>query len=188
MGATLCLLAWWAMDPPGLFGQVGTSNEYRQKAAILANLPKFVEWPAEAFGGEEAALQVCVYGSFHFGTSLAEAVRGQLVHRRRMDVRWVKKENELPGCHVLFLTGLDRGRLARALEAVRGGPTLTVGESEDFLKRGGMVNLVLESEQTHFDVSLESVAQGPLRISSKLLMLARHVLGSQGPSRPEPIT
>jgi hypothetical protein len=85
------------------------------------------------------------------------------------------------------LSGLDEARMIRALEAVRGGTTLTVGESEGFLKLGGMVNLASENGRTYFDVSLESAAQGPLRISSKLLMLARHVVRPPGPGKPEPV-
>lgn len=186
-GAALCLAMWAMIEPPAAFGQGGASSEYRQKAMVLANLPKFVEWPAEAFARTEAPLQVCVYGSFSFGTTLVEAVRGQIVHGRRMEVRWVKQDRELRSCHLLFLSGLDPARITRALDTVYGGMTLTVGESEEFLKLGGMVNLTSESERTYFDVSLESVAQGPLRISSKLLMLARHVVRPQGPARPEPI-
>lgn len=154
---------------------------------VLANFPKFIDWPAEAFVGPDAPFQTCVYGSFTFGTTLAEAVRGQVAHGRRMEVRWAKQEGELRGCHLLFLSGLDRTRLARALEAVRGGTTLTVGESEEFLKLGGMVNLASENGRTYFDVSLESVAQGPLKVSSKLLMLARPVVRPQGSSKPEPV-
>ena len=184
---TVCLLWWPPIATPVVPGQGGTSTEYRQKAMVLANLPKFIDWPAAAFLGAEEPLQTCVYGSFSFGTALAEAVRGQIVHGRRMEVRWAKQEGELHSCHVLFLSGLDRTRLGRALEAVRGGATLTVGESEEFLKLGGIVNLGSENERTYFDVSLESAARGPLKISSKLLMLARHVVKPQGAGKPEPV-
>jgi hypothetical protein len=183
----LCLGTCSLIEPPGALGQSGASSEYRQKAMVLANLPKFIDWPATAFLGPEAPLQTCVYGSFSFGTALAEAVRGQMAHGRRMEVRWAKQEGELRSCHLLFLSGLDEARMIRALEAVRGGTTLTVGESEGFLKLGGMVNLASENGRTYFDVSLESAAQGPLKISSKLLMLARHVVRPPGPGKPEPV-
>ncbi len=186
-GAALGLAMWSMIHPPRALGQVGTSSEYRQKAIVLANLPKFVEWPAEAFAGTDVPLQVCVYGPFSFGTTLAEAVRGEIAHGRRMEVRLAKQEDELRSCHVLFLSGLDRARAARALDVVRGGTTLTVGESEGFLKLGGMVNLTSENGRTYFDVSLESAAQGPLKISSKLLVLARHVVRPQGPEKPGPV-
>ncbi len=186
-GAALGLAMWSMIHPPRALGQLGTSSEYRQKAMVLANLPKFVQWPAEAFAGTDVPLQVCVYGSFSFGTMLAEAVRGEIAHGRRMEVRWAKQEGELRSCHLLFLSGLDRARAARALDAVRGGATLTVGESEGFLKLGGMVNLTSEGGRTYFDVSLESAGQGPLKISSKLLLLARRVVRPQGSGKPEPV-
>lgn len=186
-GVALCLAVWLVIESRAAAGQSGSSSEYRQKAMVLANLPKFVQWPAEAFVGTDVPLQVCVYGSFSFGTMLAEAVRGEIAHGRRMEVRWAKQEGELRSCHLLFLSGLDRAHAARALDAVRGGATLTVGESEEFLKLGGMVNLTSEGGRTYFDVSLESAAQGPLKISSKLLLLARRIVRPQGSGKPEPV-
>lgn len=187
MGVALCLAAWPLADPPSVLGQGGWSVEYRQKAMVLTSLPKFVEWPAQAFPSPEAPLEICVYGSFRFGTGLAEAARGQIAHERRIEVRWVRREGELRSCHVLFLSGLDPARVSRTLEAVRGGPTLTVGELKEFLKLGGMVHLSSEDGRMYFDVSLESAGRAGLRISSKLLMLARHVVKPQGPGKPEPI-
>ena len=183
----LCLAARGMIEPPTVFGQGGASSEYRQKAMVLANLPKFIDWPEAAFLGPGAPLRVCVSGSFSFGTTLAEAVRGQIVHGRRVEVRWVKQDRELPSCHLLFLSDLDKVRVVQTLDAVRGGATLTVGESEGFLKLGGMVNLTSENGHIYFDVSLESAAQGPLKISSKLLMLARHVVRPQGQGKTGPV-
>ena len=181
------LTVWLMIDARGAAGQSGALSEYSQKATVLANLPKFVDWPAVSFPSPDAPFQVCVYGSFRFGTTLAEAVRGQTAHRRRMEVRWVRQDRDLTSCHLLFLSGLDPARITRALEIVHGGATLTVGESDDFLKLGGVVNLVSADGRTYFDVSLESAGQGPLRISSKLLVLARHVVRPPGPAKPDPV-
>jgi hypothetical protein len=49
---------------------------------------------------------------------------------------------------------------------------LTVGESEDFIRDGGMVGLVRDADQIQIQVNLEATQAAGLRISSRLLSLA----------------
>ncbi|MBZ5701252.1 MAG: YfiR family protein, partial [Acidobacteriia bacterium] len=67
------------------------ADEYRAKANFLAQFPYFVEWPAEVGDKTGSAFRFCVYGDFRFGTSLAEALRNNTVHGRRMELQWVRK-------------------------------------------------------------------------------------------------
>jgi len=53
---------------------------------------------------------------------------------------------------------------------------LTIGEDADFLHAGGMLNLQPAGAGVLFDISLDAVNEGHLKLSSQLLSLARHVL------------
>jgi YfiR/HmsC-like len=152
--------------------------EYRAKAAFLANFAYFVEWPGEAFPTPEAPLLICVNGEFSFGSSLAERTGGVSFQGRHIQVRWLRKGKmeELRPCHILFVSRSEAKRYPAVLGLVRGASTLTVGETPDFLTSGGAVSFSLQQDSLAFEVNLDAVDEAHLRISSKLLALAKRVL------------
>ena len=140
--------------------------EYRVKAAFLFNFAKFVEWPPEADAGP---LQICVAGRNVFGDALVDTVRGETINGRPLAVRVILEPE--PGCHVIFV---PRGAATQAyLRAARTSPSLTVGESPDFIAQGGMVNFTLDGTSVRFEIDREAAERVGLRISSRLLRLAR---------------
>jgi hypothetical protein len=62
------------------------------------------------------------------------------------------------------------------LAGLRGSPVLTVGEADRFLADGGLIRFFLEANRlVRFEVNLPAVERTPLKISSKLLRLAKVV-------------
>jgi hypothetical protein len=53
---------------------------------------------------------------------------------------------------------------------------LLVGESRDFLSSGGMIRLFVESNRVRFAISQKACEAVGLRVSSRLLRLAREVV------------
>ena len=142
------------------------SLEYRVKAAYLFNFARFVEWPVEAQNGP---LTICVAGRAVFGDVLDETLRGESVNGRAVVAR-VLLEPE-PGCHVLFV---PRGAAATAyIRAAQGQPVLTVGETPDFIALGGIANFIPEGNNVRFEINAGAADRAGLRISSRLLRLAR---------------
>jgi hypothetical protein len=174
LGFTLvaCLLA---SAPLPLFAQQSTAAEYRSKANFLATFPSFVEWPDAVFSSEQSPFVICVRGDFSFGTSLAELARSSSPHGRRVEVRWVHKDEELRNCHIAFISRSEAKRYAKLLQAVDGG-VLTVGETPDFLAAGGIISFTVESEALQFEVNLLAADSARLKISSRLLALARRIV------------
>ena len=156
--------------------QSPAAAEYRAKANYLANFPSFVEWPTEALPSGNAPFLVCVFGEFSFGTSLAELTRGTTVHDRRLEIRWVRKSQELAACQILFISRSEQKRYNQALDAVRGKTVLTVGETPEFLDAGGIFSFSGQQGTIQFDVNLAAANKAHLKISSRLLALARHVV------------
>lgn len=102
-----------------LHGQSSAFGEYRSKANYLAKFPNFVEWPAEAWPSENAPFLICVFGEYPFGTALAEATRGATVRERPVEIRWIRKTGELPGCQILFVSRSEQKRYSKVLEIAR---------------------------------------------------------------------
>jgi hypothetical protein len=176
----LALLAALVL-PPGLSSaQENRLDEYSAKATFLAAFPNFIEWPAEAFPSLQTPLLLCVFGDFSFGTSLAAKTRGASIHGRRIEVRWVHKEQDLRACHILFVSRSEASRYGKILKTVEGASVLTVGETSNFLASGGAIDFLFEEDRLQFEVSVGAATDAHLRISSNMLALARHVI-----TRPE---
>jgi hypothetical protein len=171
--AAVCLLAGVALP---LAAQESSVAEYRSKAKILATFPSFIDWPESAFPTTDSPFLICVRGDFSFGTSLAERARGASPQGRRVNVKWVHKDQELRSCHVLFVSRSESKNYAKLLQAVEGAGVLTVGETPDFLAAGGIISFAVEREALRFEVNLVAADNARLKISSRLLGLARRVV------------
>lgn len=158
------------------FAQRGENDEYRAKANFLAAFPRFIEWPADTFSSSQKPFLLCVYGTFSFGTSLAELTRGNAIRGHKIEVTWVRKEQELRACQILFVSGSEAGRYKRIFKAIQGANVLTVGETPDFLTSGGAINFLFEKNRLQFEVNLDAANEAKLQISSNMLVLARHVV------------
>jgi hypothetical protein len=143
------------------------SLEYRVKAAYLFNFTKFVEWPPEALPAGQP-LVICVAAPSPFETSLEETIAGEALEGHSLATRVV---TDPIGCHVLFVPHTVAA--GPMLRAVAGKPILTVGESEGFLERGGIMNFIMEDGKVRFQISQMAASRAQLRISSRLLRLAR---------------
>lgn len=149
--------------------------EYQVKAAFLFNFAKFVEWPADAFETPQAPVAICVLGQDPFGESLDHLVRGETVNGRRLVVRRPRQFLEVRDCQIVFLAGSESGYQNQILSALEGASVLTVGEDEGFLTDGGVIRFLLEQNRVRFDINLIAAETNRLKLSSKLLRLARSV-------------
>jgi hypothetical protein len=144
----------------------GVPLEYRVKAAYLYNFIKFVDWPSRAPTGP---VTICIAGRNPFGDVLTETIQGESVNGRPLQIRVVLEPDS--SCHVLFVP--QGGPAATYLRAARGSPLLTVGESRDFIAQGGIINFIVEDGSVRFEIDADAAERAELKISSRLLRLAR---------------
>ena len=158
-------------------------SEYEWKANFLAKSANFVDWTEESFPPTSPAFRVCVFGSFSFGTSLAEITRAVAVRGKRMEVKWVRKEADLAGCQIVFVSQSESKRYGKVLDAAHMAHALTVGETADFTEAGGMVSLLMQGSELKFEVNLDAMSDAHLKMSSQLLALARRVINRSAAAR-----
>ena len=140
--------------------------EYTVKAAFLYNFAKYVEWPTASTQGP---LTICVAGRNVFGDVLENTVRDETVGTRQIRTRVILEPE--PGCHILFV---PEGAAASAyLRASRNEPTLTVGETRTFLPGGGIISFFIDDGKVRFEINPRAAERAQLRLSSRLLQLAR---------------
>ena len=157
-------------------------KEYDIKAAFLYHLAQFVEWPPEAFPAAETPLVIGVLGQDPFGKALDEIVKDEVVKSRKLVVQRFRQMEEIKICHVLFISQSEAGHLDQILASLKGRHVLSVGDSEDFAQRGGIVRFVTEKNKIRLRINIDSAKAANLTISSKLLR-ATEVVGS-GETRP----
>jgi hypothetical protein len=148
------------------------SLEYQVKAAFLLNFTKFIEWPVDAFANERSPIAVCILGDDPFGSSLDQIVEGESVNGHKLVVVRLQQAPAPKACQVLFI-----GRSEKDIKILTGLGTgvLTVGEGVSFLRGGGMIAFFVENRRVRFDIHQTAVEAGRLKISSKLLTVARSV-------------
>lgn len=147
--------------------------EYQVKAAFLLNFTKFIEWPPSAFANAQAPLEICILGKDPFGHVLDDVVQGEVVNGRKIQVRRIAEPPALQTCQVLFVDPALKD--LRGILASLAPMVLTVSDGERFTSEGGMIGLVVDNRRVRFDINRTAADNGSLKLSSRLLSVARSV-------------
>ncbi len=151
------------------------ASEYQVKAAFLCQFTKFVEWPSGAFADANSPFVIGVVGKDPFGAILERAIDGKSVDGRSFVIRRFSQVADVQPCHLLFVCESDRDQVSRILARLGHSNTLTVGDFDQFIQRGGTVNFFIEDSRVRFEINPDAADSAGLKISSKLLHLARVV-------------
>jgi hypothetical protein len=152
-------------------------TEYQVKALFLLNFTKYVDWPPAAFAGTNSPIVIGVYGEDKFGDALTNAVEGKTISGRQIIIQPIEKDGDTGKCQMLFISDSEKNHLGEILDKIKVLPVLTVGESDQFLERGGMINFVKKEGKVRLEINLAAARQAKLEISSKLLGVADVVKG-----------
>ncbi len=167
-----CLLLLWLCIP--IAGASDLANEVRVKSAVVYNLLQFVSWPKVH---EEAGnLSLCLLEDSPMFSSL-RAYQGRKVSGMNLQVRAVPL-GLLNGaaCQAVFIEAGDPGQLMRAANLLAMQPVLLIGEGGGAISRGAMIGIDADAGKVAFTVDLAALRQRGLKVSSKLLVLAKQVL------------
>jgi hypothetical protein len=149
-------------------------TEVTLKSAFLFNFARFTDWPAEALPAD-SPVSVCVIGARNIADSFTRTVEGKQLSGRPIAVTFVGTYAPLPTCHVLYVSGIDDRRLVEVVTTVRDSPVLTVSDTDAFAKRGGIVQIFIDSGKLKFRINVRSARRARLVLSSRLLALAEVV-------------
>jgi len=153
-------------------GQRGGAAEADIKAAFLFNFTKFVEWPDGAPAGP---FQICTLADARFDSALAQTLSGESTGGRPIVRATPDGPESASGCHILFIARGETSQIERWLAAVGRHPVLVVGESKAAEDAGAHITFVVEDNRVKFDVNDDAASRAGLKISSKLLRVARRV-------------
>lgn len=157
--------------------QNGGNSEYQVKAAFLFHFAQFVEWPPQAFKSDASPLTYCTIGEDPFQGALDASLSGKMIGTRPIRVEHLKEAQDMRECHIVFIGPMEKKRISSVLAVLKGAPVLTVGDSEHFVNEGGVIGFCLEAKKVRFEINLDVATEAQLKISAKLLTLAKTVIG-----------
>jgi hypothetical protein len=150
------------------------ASEYQIKATYLGKFATYIEWPAS---DATTPVVIGVIASDAVAAEMAGTLQAQSLAGRPILMRHVEARGRLDGLGMLFVARTHAARIPEAFAALQGKPVLTVTESEAPGDPGSMVNFMVVDDKVKFDVALPLVVQGGLKISARLLAVARTVTG-----------
>jgi YfiR/HmsC-like len=168
------------IEPAGSARAQSQAGEYHVKAAFLFHFVQLVEWPADSLGDETNPVTLCIPGEDPFDGDLEGTLAGKSVGTRPLRVRHLKAAEDFQGCQVIFVSRHDAARFGQVLAELKEGPILTVGESDGFVQQGGMIGFCLVENKVRFEINVQAAERAKLKISSRLLLLAKTVVGNHG--------
>ncbi len=170
----LCLISVCADS-----AQTSPSSEYQVKAAFLYHFSQFVEWPEGTFKHTGSPLVYCTIGEDPFHGALDASLSGKTLGARPLHVSHFQQSQDFRACQIVFIGAGDKKLVASMLSSLKGAPILTVGDSEHFVEDGGMIGFLLEENKIRFEINMEAAEHAKLKLSSRLLALAKRVIGGQ---------
>jgi hypothetical protein len=147
------------------------SLEYQIKSSLIYNFLKFIEWPN---GVSSDQFIICYFPDDQQYSKSLLALQDKLVQGRHLIVEPLDGEN-MVRCDIVIESQSSATAMQTLLQRDIGKAVLTIGESDNFLRLGGIIRFVLVDGTVQFEINQARAEQQGLVISSKLLRLAQFV-------------
>lgn len=150
-------------------------------AAFVYQFTNYVEWPDTAFESETSPLRICVVANEEMYEHLARLTEGKKVDERPIEILQVDSMDQVASskCHLLFV-GADALEESKPMPEAHELITLTIGESESFTRKGGVIRLFESQSKVRIEINIDAANRSEFKISSKLLALAEIVHDDDG--------
>lgn len=148
--------------------------ERRVKAAFLYKFLGYAEFPPGAFADPASPVTIGVVGADELAAELTRIVGGRTINNRPILVRALRDAELNAPVHLLFVGGLDAGRVGRMVRAASHA-LLVVTECDGGLQQGSAINFRIVDERVRFDVALDAAERNGIKLSSRLLTVANRV-------------
>jgi hypothetical protein len=151
------------------------ATEYELKAAFLFNFAGYVTWPQHMAPADQP-MRFGVVGAHELAGHLEAMGAVRQINGRAVQVERIADTRDVPSLHVLFIsrefTDFTSGMLALA----KTNSVLTVTE-HTFMPADSVINFRVIDGRIRFDVNLSVAEEAQLSVSSRLLQVARRVIG-----------
>ena len=166
-------MAWltglWLLWASGaVWGQHSLRPPSTGVAPTVLGILSYVRWPADVND-----VNLCIVGPSEHTDELLRAHATEIAPQRHVQVSR-QPADKLPGhCHVAYLGVLDDAAWQPLLRRLGPQPLITIGERREQCQAGGMFCLDVQPTSIAFEVNLDSLTRGGVRVHPNVLQLAR---------------
>lgn len=153
-------------------------SEYSVKAAYLFNFGKFVRFTPAQGPDTRQTFDICILGEDPIGHALDDLTANETLNGKPVRVAMSKSAAEARGCGIAYISAAEGNRTESDLQALSGHEVLTVSDSTDFLRQGGIIQFVNIANHVRFAVNLDAARKAHISLSSDLLKVAISVSGN----------
>jgi len=149
-----------------------TVSEYIVKVKFIHNFIRFTRWPDDS-----KEIKICIYGTDPFGLEI-DKLAGKIINDRTITIIRTQIIEEVRSCHLVFLNIIPPKQhlFERALTKLNKTHVLTISDANDAVKYGVMIELNITDNKVAFKVNHTAAKSSDLKISAKLLRLAKEVI------------
>ena len=149
-------------------------TRYEVEAAFVYKFIKFVNWPyGELEKIEEISL--CYLGSGEIEGPLHK-LDGYEVKNKKIRIRKHNNIEQILTCQILFIDMPRKANRKVYMDQLKNESILTISHFNGFIEEGGMINLFLTGNKVNFEINFNSTKNSNLKVSSKLLKLAKRII------------
>jgi hypothetical protein len=148
-----------------------TPAEYAIKGAFLVKFGAFVEWPPNTFASRGAPFVIGILGDDPFGSDLDRSAQKTTVQDRPVVFKRYQRVEQAKDAQILYISATTLERREYILSRLRDENVLTVTDKSP--SPGGIISLVIQENKVRFDIDAEAAERAGLKLSSKLLALAK---------------
>ncbi len=171
---------------PAVEGAIDDERAAHVKAAFVLNFARYTDWPDAAFAGSGDPVVIGVIGNTTVAEAVEKTVADQRIDGRRIAVRRLGPAGVMQhdaarftaaaaGCQVLYFADPASAPLAARLAALGFEHVLTIGDGNRLAEAGVMLALLIDADRIVFAANPVAIRGSRVRVSSKVLQLARIV-------------
>jgi hypothetical protein len=178
-GRAFAVLAWLALagwnSTPVYAQDDATALERRVKAAYMFKFASYVEWPEGTFAQPAAPVTFVVFGDDELAAELSQITADRAVDGRPVRIRKTRDPGAIADAHMLFVGRAEIARLPQLVRQTRARPIVILTDAPGTLNQGSIINFMLIEQRVKFEISLEEAERRGLKLSSRLLAVAKNV-------------
>lgn len=157
-----------------VFAEQQKPGEYQIKATYLYNFINFIDWPPESHFNSNPSINLCIFGDDPFGDDIDD-IRNEIVKGKKLKIKSCSSLDKLKSCDILFIPASEKKHFEQILNSIRKSNVLTVSDTEELIHQGAVISFFVEHKKVRFAVNIKAARRSGLKISAKLLKLAKIV-------------
>ncbi|MBF0406180.1 MAG: YfiR family protein [Candidatus Riflebacteria bacterium] len=167
--ARFCSILFFLINLPGI---AAAQDEFTVKAAFLLKFPAFIEWSKSGKVLDSKVFKIGIFNNPAFANIAKSILKNKEINEQVVQVDYLPKIEVQEKFNVIYFSHNPGGN---SINSEKYNGVLTIGEGERFIDDGGILAFTIEDSKIRFFISNSNAIKAGLKISSKLLQLARKV-------------